>query len=92
LRSVDFGGTGGIIGNQSESGSSLMVRKIIYGSIGALAILAGLVCMVGYAIPTLDDLHRSDVPFGQALLGCGIIWAIALTAFYLGYRYFRKLF
>jgi hypothetical protein len=82
----------GLLEIRANQVGSRMVRKILYGSIGALAILAGLVCMVGYAIPTLDDLHRSDVPFGQALIGCGIIWAIAWTAYYLGYRYFRKLF
>lgn len=69
-----------------------MARKIFYASIGALAVFAGFVCMAGYAIPSLDDLRRGDIPFAQALFGCVIIWALALAAFYMGYRYFRKLF
>jgi len=69
-----------------------MIRKIIYGSIGALAVLAGLVFVIGYAIPSIDDLRRADIPFSQAFLGCVITWAIALTALGMGFRYLRKLF
>ena len=69
-----------------------MIRKVIYGSIGVLAALGGLVLMIGYAIPSLGDLRRADIPFSQALLGCVITWAIALTALGMGFRYLRKLF
>jgi len=47
--------------------------------------------MIGYAVPSLGDLHRADIPFTQALVGCVIIWTLALTAFFLGFRYLRKL-
>ena len=69
-----------------------MVQKIIYAGLGSLAVVAGFVCMVGYAIPSLEDFGRADIPLTQTALGCVLIWALALSAFYLGYRYLRRLF
>jgi hypothetical protein len=68
-----------------------MVQKIMCACIGALAVLAGLVCMVGYAIPSFEDFREPAVPFIDALSGCVLNWALALAAFYMGYRYLRRL-
>ena len=70
----------------------MTIQKIIYACVGTLAVLAGFVCTVGYAIPSLEDFRQDNVTFVQALLGCVFIWALALAAFYLGYRYLRRSF
>ncbi len=69
-----------------------MVEKIIYAFFGILAVLAGFVCMLGYAIPSLQEFRRADIPFVETLLGCALIWALALSACYMGYRCLRRLF
>jgi len=84
-------GIGGIIARESGSSSGVILQKIIYATIGILAVIAGFVCMVGYAIPALEDFSQANVPFAQRLSGCVLIWALALAAFYMGYRYLRRL-
>ena len=67
-------------------------HKIIYGSIGILGVVAGIVGMVGYAIPALEDLLRPDIHLSEALVSCFLILLLTLSAFYVGFRYLRRLF
>jgi len=69
-----------------------MVHNVINAGIGTLAVLAGCVCMLGYAVPSLEDLGRAHVPFAEALLNCVLLWALALGALYMGYLYLLRLF
>jgi hypothetical protein len=71
-------------------GRVVTVERITYVCIGTVAVMAGFVCLLGYAIPWLEDF--SYFPFTRALMGSVPIWVLAISAFYVGYRYLRRLF
>lgn len=57
--------------------------SLIFASISALV---GFVRTAGYAIPALDDLHNDAVPFGEAVLGNIVMWAICASAWVIAVR------
>jgi hypothetical protein len=71
--------------------ASWLAEKILYGVLGTVVILAGLFCTMAYAIPSLSDFKSESLTFWEALFGCGIIWALALSAIYMGIRYILKI-
>jgi NADH:ubiquinone oxidoreductase subunit 4 (subunit M) len=68
-----------------------VAEKILYGVLGTVAVLAGLFCTMAYAIPSLSDFRSEFLTFWEALFGCGIIWALALGAIFMGIRYILKI-
>ena len=66
-------------------------HRVISIVLGTLAGIAGLVCLVGYAIPAWDDLSNPRVNRSVAILGIAIIWSITLGAFVMAYRFLRPL-
>jgi hypothetical protein len=67
-------------------------QKVVYRVLGTLVILAGILWTLGYAIWTESDFRLPGVSFRDALLGFAIGWTLSLGAFYMGYRFLRKLF
>ena len=53
--------------------------------------LAGLFLLVGYAIPSLEDLSltRDTHPVSEIILGIAVIWALTLSALYMAFRFLR---
>ena len=65
-------------------------RSTAWRRIGALIVAAisgfvGTVAMLAYAIPALDDLHRSG-DLAMALVGNLFIWSICLGALVISFR------
>jgi len=62
------------------------VRRVASLIFASIAGLVGFVGTAGYAIPALDDLHNRAVPFGNAVMGNVIIWAICASAWIIALR------
>jgi hypothetical protein len=71
---------------------NLLAKKILYAVLGTLVILAGIVWTFGYWPMSFADVRSPDSPFAPAVLGFVFSTVLPLIAFYMGYRYFRKLF
>jgi hypothetical protein len=54
--------------------------------LGTLAAMAGLVFLVGYAIPGLTDLPSSTVSLREYIIGNAIGLLLALGAFIMAFR------
>ncbi len=70
-------------------------RKAIAQRLGAwmvalLAALAGVVVLVGYAIPTLNDFHNSTASFRGAFLESVMIWSICVGAWTVAVIFVRR--
>jgi hypothetical protein len=70
----------------------LLADKIVYGVLGTLVILAGVVWTIGYWPLSFADVRSPDSPFATSVLGFVFSSVLPLGAFYLGFRYMRKLF
>jgi hypothetical protein len=76
-----------------------MIHKIVSVILGVLSFVAGIVALVGYALPALHDImpapagviiYRSDT-LSQRFVGAVIIWGLTIAAFYMGFRLLRFL-
>jgi len=76
-----------------------MIHKTVSFVLGLLSLVAGIVALVGYALPALHDLmptpagvliYRGDT-LAQRLFGAVIIWGLTIAAFYMGVRLLRFL-
>jgi len=75
-----------------------MIHKVVSAILGALSLCAGMVALVGYAFPALQDLippagrivYRNDT-LSQRVLAVLIIWSLTIAAFYMGFRFLRFL-
>ena len=60
-------------------GRHIQTRKIAAMVIGCIFLLLGIVFMLAYAVPTLDDLHNPQVSLAESIIGNIIIWSISLA-------------
>jgi cytochrome bd-type quinol oxidase subunit 2 len=60
-------------------GRHIQTRKIAAMVVGCISLLFGFGCMLGYAIPTLDDLHDPQISLVGTIIGIVIIWSISLA-------------
>jgi amino acid transporter len=74
------------------------MSRVISAILGTLALFAGIVALVGYAYPSLQDLlpppsgtiFYNHASFGERLFGLVINWSLTLGAFYMGFRFLRR--
>jgi hypothetical protein len=67
----------------------MSIHRTASVTLGAMAAMAGLVSLVGYAIPSLVDFSDPNVGHATAIVGIAIIWSITLGAFIMAFRLLR---
>lgn len=65
-------------------------RRLGAWMVALLSALAGVVVLVGYAIPTLNDFHNSTVSFRGAFLEGVVIWSICVGAWIVAVIFVRR--
>jgi hypothetical protein len=73
------------------------MHKVISAILGTLSLCAGIVALVGYAYPALQDLlppPSGVIIYGgsslaERLFALLINWSLTLGAFYMGFRLLR---
>ena len=65
-------------------------HRVVSIVLGTLAGIAGLVSLVGYAIPSFQDLSNPNLSRGTVVLGIAIIWLVTVVAFVMAYRFLRS--
>jgi hypothetical protein len=72
-------------------GKNAQARRIGAGIMALLSSLAGVVMLVGYAIPTLSDFHGSAVSYrGSAFLENLPVWAVCVGAWAVAAVFVRR--
>jgi len=66
----------------------MMAKRILAGTLGAVAILAGWVA-ANYAIMWWEDFHNPNESFWMALLANVAVWAFTLTPIVIGVRFLK---
>jgi len=66
-----------------------MLKRLLSGSIGVIAVVAGIFFALAYAAPALEDFNNPRVSFRLALVGNVIVWVITAAAIILGVRFLR---
>ena len=64
-----------------------LLRRLSSAVVAAVSGLAAFVCTVGYAVPSLGDLHDAGVSLREAILGNLLVWSICLAAWFIFIRF-----
>ena len=68
-----------------------MMKRILAGTVGAVAILAGWIA-AHYAVMAWEDFLNPEVGFWLAIFGNVISWAFTLTPVVFGVRFLKFAF
>ena len=68
-----------------------MSRRILAGTLGTLAVVAGVIAF-GYASMASGDFRNPTVSFWTAILGVAIMWLLTLGAFGMGIHFLKYCF
>lgn len=66
-----------------------MLHRIVSGVLGVLAGLAGLVVGLGYGATAVTDLWDARTPLWSRLVVVFVTWSLALSAWYMAYRFLK---